>query len=87
MYYISLSFGDRKDDSGKETQIDTFPERLSGKERRKPEMTFQEQIKDRLENGFQHWNNGYGEPVEFIASLIESVAGGDFLKKNKGNFC
>jgi hypothetical protein len=61
--------------------------RLSGKERRKPEMTFQEQIKDRLENGFQHWNNGYGEPVEFIASLIESVAGGDFLKKNKGNFC
>lgn len=50
-------------------------------------MTFQEQIKDRLENGFQHWNNGCGEEVEFIASLIESVAGGDSLKKNKGNSC
>ena len=37
-------------------------------------MTFQEQIKDRLENGFQHWNHGYEEWLECCKTLYEPDA-------------
>lgn len=37
-------------------------------------MTFQEQIKDRMENGFQNWNNGYESWLKWCDTLYEPDA-------------